>query len=771
MTSTKEATTSGVDLSSAKINQSSTHAGLTTILYLLAICFILKFAVPSAHAQALGADNNRRYDQNAYLEAHDAYTTPSAHYTCWITCNQDRSIDEQLDAGVRSLDLRIWKVRQFKYAANYQARIYNSDGDHKDTFAESWFINESYGDHDPQIVLGHHIYSTGLGYLEGGSALQFEGGALYPLENFSNRLKKIREWLEDHANEVVTLNVDNNVPKDNIALMRQAFTDAGLSTSQMFILGNDYVNVGLPPRQGRPGGLRPDPDGWWLPMDGMPTLQYLIDNHRRLVYYDDRTWSNTSFHKVMVDTIYGNHSVPKGCFGLHYDDWADAENGSKDINDFTIPLFMMQHVRDDPEPTHDATKCVQDIEWLKDRLIAIENKWHRLPNIVRVDHAAKTTEVSGASNSFDGPKAFVTYLNQRWADQPTITPLYGLSSSPDSFGWNNTAVTVYGMWGVSPGGASNGGIRQVIFSVFGAPDSGSATPSIKVNRTVASTPAETLISDEGKSVVSFYLISSEGSTSERGYVDIWIDKTLPTISGHVDRAPNAYGWYQADVTASFAYQDAAPASNPGVSFSGIDPNPLNTTPTVTLSTEGSNQTITGKATDKAGNANSASLTGINLDKTKPTITYTGNAGKYTPDQFINITCTPADSLSGVRVNTCQNISGEGYDFVDSSQKITPHAYSAEATDYADNVGNGSTSFTVEVTQQAVSNLTARFVTNAGVANSLQQKLRSATEAETRGDLIGKAHHVDVYVNELQNHIGRFISSKNAATLVRLARAF
>ena len=84
------------------------------------------------------------------------------------------------------------RYRQFKYAANYQARIYNSDGDHKDTFAESWFINESYGDHDPQIVLGHHSFDNGLGYLEGGLGLGFSG-ALYPLENYSERLGFIRD--------------------------------------------------------------------------------------------------------------------------------------------------------------------------------------------------------------------------------------------------------------------------------------------------------------------------------------------------------------------------------------------------------------------------------------------------------------------------------------------------------------------------------------------------------------------------------------------------
>lgn len=771
MNPTNEATTSSVDLSLAKINQTSTHTGLRIILSLLTVCFILKFAATPASAQALGADNNRRYDQNAYLESHDAYATSSAHYFCWTFCNQDRSIDNQLDAGVRSLDLRIWKVRQFKYAANYQARIYNSAGDHKDTLDSSLISGDSYGDHNPQVVLGHHIYDSGLGYLEGGFLGAF-AGALYPLENFSNRLEKIRKWLEDHPNEVVTLNVKSSVPKDDTDLTQEAFTDAGLSPQNMFILGKDYVNEGLLPTHGRPGGLRPQPDGWWFPMDGMPTLQYLINHQRRLVYSDGRTWNNNSSDNMIVGTIYGNHSVPTTCSGDHYDDWEDTDKDNDNvINDFRVPLFMMQHVRDDPAPTHEFTKCVQDIKWLKDRLFDIEARWHRLPNLVRVDHAAKTSEFNSGGSTFDGPKEFVKHLNQRWGEQPTLIPIYTFSPNPNSFGWNNTIVSVIGMWGNTADPTQSDPIREVVYSIFDAPTDGRTMPGILVDRAVSRMPASTVYFGEGKSVLSFYAVGSQGNASDRGYIDIWIDTTLPTISGHVDRAPNVYGWYQADVTGSFTYQDAAPASKPRVAFSGIDPNPLNTTPTVTLSTEGSNQTIMGKATDKAGNVRTAPLTGINLDKTKPLITYTGNAGKYTPDQFINITCTPSDSLSGVRVNTCQNISGEGYDFVVGSQKITPHAYSAEATDYADNVGNGSTSFTVEVNQQAVSNLTARFVSNAGVANSLQQKLKSATNAEARGDMNGKTHHVDVYVKELGNHVGHFVSSKNAATLIRLARAF
>jgi len=759
MNLTTKEITSTAELAFAKIKRQFTSSGPWLLLFVLVMCFTA-VCPRQTHAQALGADNSRRYDQNAYLESHVAFATPSANYFCWIFCNQDRSINSQLNAGVRSFDLRLWKVRQFKYAANYQARIYNKNGDTKDTFDNDWIIGDGYGRHDPEIVMGHHSWDNGLGYLLGGLGLGFSG-ALHPLENYSERLGSFREWLADHPGEVVTLNVQSSVPDDSTNLLRQAFNDVGLSPSRMFILG-DYLNVGFVPTHGKPGGLRPTPDGWWYPMDGMPTLQQLIDNNRRLVYHDGQTFETTSFHDVMVDTIYGAHSVPRGCLGEHYDDWAD-KNG-RDIDDFRVPLFMMQHVRDDPEPTHDFTKCVQDIRWLKNRLSDIEDRWHRLPNFLRVDHAAKTTEVSGASNSFDGPKEFVAYLNGRWAERPAITPTWTVFPSPTSYGWNNTDVTVGDMWG-----SSTDTIRQVVYSAFGPSTTGGNTPAIYLDRAVANYPASVTFQGEGKQVLSFYTIGSQGNASDRGYVDVWIDKTSPTIGGEVNRLPNVYGWYKNDVTATFNYFDAPSDQNPIFPISGIDP--LNTTRTVVLSTEGADQTIIGKATDKAGNVKYRPLPGINLDKTAPTVTYTGNSGNYTPDQFINITCTPADSLSGVRVHTCQNISGEGYAFVQGSQKITQHAYSAEATDYADNIGNGSTSFTVTVTQQAVSNLTARFVSNAGVVNSLQQKLRQAGEAEARGDLIGKAHHIDVYVHELENHVGRFVSAQNAATLTRLARAF
>ena len=81
------------------------------------------------------------------------------------------------------------------------------------------------------------------------------------------------------------------------------------------------------------------------------------------------------------------------------------------------------------------------------------------------------------------------------------------------------------------------------------------------------------------------------------------DPNAPIITATATPAANANGWHNTDVTVSFDCQDATS----GVATCS-DP--------VVVSTEGANQTITGTATDHAGNSASSSVT-VNLDKTAP----------------------------------------------------------------------------------------------------------------------------------------------------------
>jgi hypothetical protein len=88
-----------------------------------------------------------------------------------------------------------------------------------------------------------------------------------------------------------------------------------------------------------------------------------------------------------------------------------------------------------------------------------------------------------------------------------------------------------------------------------------------------------------------------------------IDWSKPTISGVATTSANSNGWYKAPVRIQFISADQE-------GLSGID----TATDTVTLSNDGAGQEANGTATDRAGNSASDTVSGINIDQTKPTIT-------------------------------------------------------------------------------------------------------------------------------------------------------
>src|SRR5205823_1432297 len=161
-----------------------------------------------------------------------------------------------------------------------------------------------------------------------------------------------------------------------------------------------------------------------------------------------------------------------------------------------------------------------------------------------------------------------------------------------------------------------------------------------------------------------------GNEETQKSAQVKIDGTPPTISGSFTPAANQYGWNNANVTVHFDCTDAT---------SGIASCPTDTL----LNTDGANQSVSGASMDNAGNMAGATVSGINLDKTLPTITYSGNAGRYTVDQVVNITCAVSDNLSGVLKHTCKDIVGPAYSFA-----LGANSFSAEATDKAGNVGLG-----------------------------------------------------------------------------------
>jgi hypothetical protein len=145
--------------------------------------------------------------------------------------------------------------------------------------------------------------------------------------------------------------------------------------------------------------------------------------------------------------------------------------------------------------------------------------------------------------------------------------------------------------------------------------------------------------DTGGTNVSTTCTDKAGNTSDPASVAFKFDATPPTASAGAAPPPNGNGWNKTDVTVTFTGTDG---------LSGIDGCQA---PTV-LSTEGPGQSASGTCVDKAGNVSaSAAATGINIDKTPPTITYAGQAPAANlagwNNTNVTLTWTCGDGLSGV----------------------------------------------------------------------------------------------------------------------------
>jgi RHS repeat-associated protein len=104
-----------------------------------------------------------------------------------------------------------------------------------------------------------------------------------------------------------------------------------------------------------------------------------------------------------------------------------------------------------------------------------------------------------------------------------------------------------------------------------------------------------------------------------------VDTTPPTITATASPAANGAGWNNGDVTVTFTCSDSG---------SGI----ATCQAPITISTEGASQTVSGTATDKAGNSATASLT-LKIDKTAPAFTFTS----HHDNQIVN---TPQVVITG-----------------------------------------------------------------------------------------------------------------------------
>jgi len=218
-----------------------------------------------------------------------------------------------------------------------------------------------------------------------------------------------------------------------------------------------------------------------------------------------------------------------------------------------------------------------------------------------------------------------------------------LSPSPNTNGWNNTNVTATITATDNPGGS---GVQQITFSATG----GQPIPSTNVSGSLASTT----ISNEGITNLNFFSSDLAGNVESAHTLPIRIDKTPPSITGARNPGANANGWNNTDVSVSFACTDA---------LSGLAPG--SPPPNTVLTSEGANQQVSGTCFALAGNSASATVSGINIDKTPPVLSGLPVAGctLWPPDhKFVTVaTISGSDAFSGLASLNVTGTSSEPMD--------------------------------------------------------------------------------------------------------------
>ncbi|MEV6601497.1 Neogenin [Actinoplanes sp. NPDC051346] len=156
---------------------------------------------------------------------------------------------------------------------------------------------------------------------------------------------------------------------------------------------------------------------------------------------------------------------------------------------------------------------------------------------------------------------------------------------------------------------------------------------------VADCPADITAKNDGANQrFSGTAVDAAGNTATLT-LTLAVDQTPPTVSSTVKGDKNAAGWFRTPVSVQYTCTDTVSGVNT-LAVCPID---------ATVNVDGIRHTVTGTATDKAGNSATDTVT-VNLDQVAPVITASVvgdvNAdGWYTTAPTIHYTC--ADTLSGI----------------------------------------------------------------------------------------------------------------------------
>jgi|GEM_PF-1249821 len=201
--------------------------------------------------------------------------------------------------------------------------------------------------------------------------------------------------------------------------------------------------------------------------------------------------------------------------------------------------------------------------------------------------------------------------------------------------------------------------------------------------------------DSGATQTGSFIFSSEGAGQSHTFTvtdlagneasvainDVNIDKTAPQINANSSPAPNANGWNNTDVVASYTATDNLSGFVSGATDTGA----------FTFTAEGAGQSHTFNVSDLAGNSANATVGNVNIDKTAPSINALRNPSPNANgwnNTNVTVSFAAVDPLSGVASQSGPvTITTEG-----ANQIVT-----GTATDRAGNVSSTSVSLNIDKT--------------------------------------------------------------------------
>jgi hypothetical protein len=243
------------------------------------------------------------------------------------------------------------------------------------------------------------------------------------------------------------------------------------------------------------------------------------------------------------------------------------------------------------------------------------------------------------------------------------------------------------------------------------------------------------------------------------------DSTPPETTAEMNPAgpDGENGWYKNPVTVTLSATDTRPGVE--TTFYSLDGGTTWETYTApfVVSQDGKNN-VKFYSVDNAGNTEQIlTLDPINLDQNRPGINIEGLAEEYyLDDETITVNYTVSDNISGVNNSSVVALL-DGQPIVNGTViplyklSLGQHALTVSAVDQAGNPASATKSFKTSTSISSLIQLVNLFQTNgsinnAGIANSLQQKLKN--------------NDLKSFINEVKAQSNKHISSEAASYLLR-----